>query len=735
MAFLYTLTALLSAVLLFSVQPLIAKLILPVFGGTPAVWNTAMVFFQACLLAGYAYAHYSLKVLGWRVQGILHIALLAAATFLLPVALPDGWKPGTEGHSIALLSLLATLIGLPFFLVSASAPLLQRWFSLSDHPAKNDPYFLYAASNMGSMVALASYPLFWEPGFALDDQNQFWAWGFMGLTTVFLLCYGFLYSTRDITTGDAETADTVSVAAPTGRQKLRWIGFSALPSALLLAVTNHITTDMAVIPLLWVLPLMVYLLTFVIVFSKLGKWLNIEILSLIGMVLIMLASAIQLSLSITSYGLLLGLDLALLLCLGSIAHSRLAAERPAISYLTSFYLYMSLGGVLGGAAVALIAPVIFNGIYEYLILIVLATLMFPNFDTKKHSRSVGILLLVITLLFLYQYLFTWTFEKATITTYFLLIVAIFAGIFYAGKSHLRTILASFFSIMSIVVTLLNNNIITQHRSFFGVHRVVKDEVRNAKVMVHGNTNHGYQSMEEDKKLKLLSYYNLDYSFGDLKRGLEEKRATLPENDNGLHIAVAGLGSGNLACLGESNDAVTFFEIDQLVLDLASNPKYFTYLRDCPATINVVLGDARLTIKDQPAKKFDFLQLDAFSSDAIPLHLMTKEAMLSYLDKMKDDGFIVFHISNRHLNLAPVLLALSNELDLDAYQNFYDNEKYDFSPENLLDKNELVVISRPGQMPDSIAKNENWKSLREKYKDHPRVRVWTDDYANILAAYK
>lgn len=797
MAVLFTVTLFVSAFLLFLVQPMLARMVLPLLGGTPAVWNTCMVFFQALLLAGYAYAHAAPNWLGLRRQTILHIGLLLLPLFALPIMLPAGWTPPETGNPVpALLALLFVTVGLPFFVISTSGPLLQRWFAATGHRHAHDPYFLYASSNLGSMIALLGYPFLFEPRFGLAEQSRLWAIGYGVLAVLVTLCAVCMWfssgkarlaSPPQDTTADpdkssqpidapvANAADSdaavISVPGPgaddtappadkqlpsptisvpawdapvTAQRRLRWVLLAFVPSSLMLSVTTYLTTDIASIPLFWVLPLSLYLFTFIVVFSR---WRLVPVALVVRClpIVVLLVLIVLLSKGTEPpVNMLIGIHLLGLLWVSLACHGLLANDRPAVGHLTEFYLWLSVGGVLGGLFNALIAPLAFNSILEYPIALVLACLLMPRrgADDKREPlrRRLDLALPIGLGLF----------------TAGNIVICRLAGV-APGKTSVAImfapplILCYMFSerpirfglgvaaimIASVLYPGLLGEVIYSTRSFFGVHRVTLDPTGQFHVLAHGNTIHGQQYVDPERRGKPLTYYYPTGPVGHLFKTLG--------NDRRLQrVGIIGLGSGTMVTYARPGQHWTYFEIDPAVARIAQNRDLFTFYRDAQdrgVELDTVFGDARLTIR-RSNEKFGMIVIDAFSSDAIPVHLLTREALQVYLDHLEDDGILTFNISNRYLNLEPIIAELAH--DSSAVCLFDDDRLY------------LDEQGNPGS-PAAKADAQNgktqsqWLVMARREKDLPRLRslggvwtppvrksglqLWTDDYSNLFQVFR
>jgi hypothetical protein len=668
-------TIFLSAFLLFGIQPMFAKMVLPKLGGSPAVWSTAMVFFQAMLLAGYAYAHWLVSRFSVRRAALIHIALMIVVVATsLPIGIATGFeRPPQQGEFAWLLLLFAASVGLPFFAVSANGPLLQAWFARTGHAQARDPYFLYAASNIGSFLALLAYPFVVEPTLRLATQASAWAWGFGLLLAGITACAGL--SVGPATSGRNATP---LVAEPvTAGRKLHWLFLAFVPSGLLVAVTAHISTDVAAGPLLWVAPLALFLLTFVIVFQRKpllrhGWMLNAQLLLVLCyMALTVLGLRLD-------WGVELVLHLSMLFVTAMVAHGELARLRPSAAGLTGFYLWMSLGGVLGGVFAALLAPLLFNSVAEYPLLIVAGVLCRPGFTSIRPSRLQGTAL---------------------------------AGLAIAG---LGTQIVSEASRTDMV------------RSFFGVHRITETTDGRFRVLSHGSTVHGAQRLRQDDGTPVsgrpepLTYY---YTGGGIADGIDSVRQA--KGGKLAAVAAIGVGTGSLACQARAGEDWRFYEIDQAVIKIATDPARFGFFAACAPTPNFVIGDARLTLADARDGSLDLIVVDAFSSDAIPVHLLTGEALALYVSKLKPDGAVLLHISNRNMELASVVRATAAGQGLVSW--LHNSARIEADLRALKSAPSVALVTRPGVDPGPVVRG--W----EQHASPGTTRPWSDDYADIIGA--
>jgi SAM-dependent methyltransferase len=666
----YAATIFLSSFLLFVVQPLVARLILPWFGGSAAVWTTCMLFFQALLLAGYAYAHWLVKKLPGRVpQATVHTALLVLALAMLPIAPAEAWKPtGAEEPVGHILLLLLASVGLPYFMLAANSPLIQAWYARA-HPQRN-PYRLFALSNFASLVALVGYPTVIEPHLAGREQVQAWSWLFAAFA---LACALSAWLTP-------RRAETAGVEAEAGGKLpwLLWLALSAAGSVLLLAVTNHLTQNVASVPLLWLAPLTLYLLTFILAFEGQGAyrpgWMWSFVLVALGAMGWLVADDrfhfdLPLQLGIFLSGLFAG-------CL--FCHGELYRARPAAQHLTAFYLTISAGGALGGVLVAIVAPLVFNAYYELGIglvaLGVLAALRFRPLGAVPQYASLAVLF------------------------------AVAGGAAYEAFSYHKDVRVS-------------------SRSFYGVLRVKEygnpGDEGHLRRLVHGAIMHGEQYMTGPWRTFITSYYQEPSGVG---AAIRAKQAVGP-----VRVGVIGLGTGTLAAYGRAGDTFRFYDIDPRVVEMARAD--FTYLGDSPAKIEVAIGDARLALEREAPQGFDVLAVDAFSGDAIPVHLITREALRAYLRQVKPDGIVAFHVSNRFLHLVPVVARLAKEEGVHAAHVSDDPDEDDQSRRS---RSDWVLVSKSA---GALEAPKIVQAGAQPAEDRPEWRTWTDDYSNLVQILK
>jgi hypothetical protein len=661
---LFAAASFLAAALLFLVQPLVARMVLPAFGGSPQVWTTSMLFFQVALLIGYGYTHLATTRIPRRVQPWVHLGLLFVPLAMLPIALdviPSG--RGGLAPSFELLAGLTVGVAAPFVLIATSGPLVQRWFSWTNHPRASDPYFLYAAGNLGSAVGLLAYPFVLEPTSSVPDQARIWAGGyvlaigFLGAcavaarTSMRAASDDFVHAGQR--TGEAAQADAVPPEGPTRlpvRRVARWVLLAFVPSSLMLAATAHLTTDVAAVPLLWILPLGIYLLTFSVAFSRSGATAT-RVATWCAPVVVVAA----LALSPTLFGIAIAVTVQLLLVTvgGLVAHGLLAADRPAPEALTRFYLWVAVGGALGGLFNGLLAPALFPTVLEHgaiaavtLALVVRWRELLVGASTwRPFPRLTAALLLALApAAVIVMAVQSWVPESA------LARAALFAALLAPlatrlGRSGVVGVAVVLVAALPHVQTIAAAEEID--RTFFGVHRVLVDG--DLVSILHGTTLHGTQDRSTPSARRTpTTYYDPRGPFGAIGEEL------MADGDTG----VIGLGSGAIAAYGASGTRIVFHEIDPAVVRLAA--EHFTYIQESAAEIHVVLGDGRLTVAE-PGMTYDTLVVDAFSSDAIPVHLLTVEAVDMYLRTVGDEGAVALHVTNRHLNLRRVVAGIAREL--------------------------------------------------------------------------
>ena len=728
---LYTAAIFTSALLLFSVQPLFTKMVLPRLGGSPAVWSVAMVFFQSLLLGGYAYAHLLMQVKNRAIAAAVHVALLVTALLSLPLAVSTRFgAPPNSAYAFWLLGLFAVSIGLPFFALAANNPMLQAWFVRTGHPNGPDPYFLYASSNIGSFLALLSYPVLFEPVFSLRSQNLMWTAGYALLIVLIAGC-GLLMLRAPAAAGVPHVEES-DAPAPSFATKARWIFLAAVPSGLLIAVTAHISTDVAAAPLLWVLPLSLYLLTWVLVFQSRPllphRWmLMLQPLAIAGIVMLLAVGGEQ-NLLLTLGGHQLCFFVIAMAC-----HGELARTRPPARYLTGFYVALSFGGMLGGLFAGLISPYAFSWVAEYPILLALAALCRPPADERWASltRWYWALLAALAIgLLAPTYrdsgkMFAWLEEHRVWVAGSVGVLAALAAL-ALNASRWKVFATVVLALVLIRFYPADDGRVETARSFFGVHKILVTPHGQYHVLMHGTTIHGAQKFLNDDgspvegRPEPITYYHRDGGIGQAIAAVRERKGAPP-----LRVAVIGVGAGTLTCASEPGESWKFFDIDQTMVDTARDPKYFTYIRECEPDVKPVIGDARLTFAKEPDGVYDLIIVDAYSSDAIPIHLATEEAMQIYKSKLAPQGVVVMHVSNRHLELESVVVGIADANDLKSWVYNEDSGRDD----EYIFSTDVVVSARDEADVGKLASSDKWAETEPT----DGQRNWTDDYSNILGA--
>jgi hypothetical protein len=710
-------TMLLSAWLVFLIQPMLGRMILPKLGGAASVWITVSLFFQIALLAGYFYAHVISARLRLRTQMAVHAILAIAAVFLLPVVIPESWVPPADRPPQGdLILMMAMTVGLPFVVVSATAPLLQRWYSLTGARDAGDPYFLYAASNLGSLAALILYPVLVEPELGLKSQSWFWAGTFAALLLGLIAC-GWT-TLRQSGAAVPHTAAAIDAPdAPDWKRRLHWLALAAAPSSLFLGVTLQISTDIASVPLLWILPLMVYLLTFVIAFARRPLLTRNGVARTIpyAATIAVLVAGFETSIGLPQ----IAIGIALLFLLALSCHSELVASRPAPRHLTEFFLLMSLGGALGGLFNAVLAPLVFPSVYEYPIALLAAIALWAigrGTDAKawlnwKWAAAAVVLFLVLRLALIMA-------SGHGALQWMVAVKAAAALICFAArrKPVALTLLAA--AVLAAGSDISLRPELARYRSFFGVHRIEADPNNTAHFLMHGNTTHGAQFTDAARRREPLLYFAKE---GPAGQAIEAMRAAVPVSP----VGIIGLGTGAMACLSQPGEAWTFFEIDPSILVTARDPRYFTYLADCAPDARIVLGDGRLKLADEPDGQFRLFVLDAFGSDSIPVHLLTREAIDLYLKKLQPGGLLLLHLSNRNLQLLPAVARLARDRSLVGRWQFFPGRE---PAEALISPSEWAVLARAESDLGALAGDSRWRP----FPDASGTQVWTDDYVNILS---
>jgi SAM-dependent methyltransferase len=667
---LHAATVFLSAFLLFLVQPLLAKQILPWFGGAAIVWTLCMVFFQLVLLLGYAYAHALASRASGRAQAAIHVSLLAASLFLRPVAPDPSWKPhGGDNPVTGILGLLFASIGLPYFLLSATSPLVQAWYARARPGAS--PYRLFALSNLASMLALLGYPFLLEPWLATREQSRVWSAGYALFA---LACAALAWASRDLGRAPARGGEATASAIaprPAPAEIGWWLALSAMGAWLLLAVTNHLTQNIPSIPLLWVVPLAIYLLTFILCFEG-RAWYRRDayLAGLAWMVCVMawflVDKDLEFELAWQVGVFTAGLFVACMFC-----HGELARRRPGPAHLTLFYLVVSAGGVAGGALVGIVAPVVLPGYLELQVGLVVVSFLAVALNVRRPLPVTGLL---VTVACVATFCLAWRVRNFT-----------------AGTLYIE-------------------------RNYYGVVRVKENQTNPAdpdtryRSLVHGSILHGEQWLSEKYRRSATTYYKTSSGIG---------RTLLAFEGKPIRVGIIGLGAGTLAAYADGDDAYRFYDIDPAVVRVSRT--WFTYLADSSGKVDVVLGDARLSLEREPPQGFDVLAVDAFSGDSIPVHLITDEAVSEYRRHMKPGGVMAFHISNRFLDLKPVLLAIARKQGLEfAYLHEPGEDGGGTTSDWVLLTRDRAFLALP-----SIAE------ITEPVAPQPGFAPWTDDYSSLV----
>ncbi len=713
---LFATTLFFSAGLLFCVQPMVGRLLLPLLGGSPQVWSTCLVFFQGALLTGYTLAHLVATRLSVRWQAIVHTCGVAIPVVVLPIAIPETGLPvGVQGIGPALwvMSSLLVAVGLPFVALSMNGPLLQRWYSWSGAKDADDPYFLYAASNCGSLIGLLGYPLLAEPLLGTKVQVQFWAWGYGAMA---LLVAATAWRTATTVPADARVTEQKPIAAIPLSRQARWLGYAAIPSSLLLGVTTFLTTDLAAIPLLWVIPLALYLLTWVATFSR-RPWLSVAFTSralpilVVGWLLLYLSEATEPAWALVSFH-LLAFVAAALLC-----HGQLAADRPEPQHLTRFFLLTSLGGVVGGAFNALLAPLVLPDLWEYPLALLAACLALPGVQSRAWRDLVGPALVVglaLLLLAAVDSIDMAAGPARTIVTFGIPVL----GAWLLVDRPIRFVLAA--GALLLIAPLSpspSGEVVRTERSFFGVQRVTVDASGRFDQVVHGHTLHGRQWREPSKKCIPLAYYHHSGPLGDI---VAARRGRFGD------VAMIGMGAGTMLNYKPSGARWLLVDIDPATWTLAR--ERFTFLRDCPAHqadrrsgTRELLADGRQAIADlAPERRFDAIVIDVFTSDAIPVHMLTREAFAIYLRHLRDDGILVFHASNRYLDVVAVLAAVAFDHGLKV--RFRDDRATSREPGT--EPSRWLVAARDKKAFSDLVDASGWR------RPCAHDRVWTDDFNDL-----
>lgn len=702
------------------------KMVLPLLGGTPAVWTTCMVFFQAALLAGYAYAHGLITLASPRWQIGVHAGLALASLAALPVAIP-AQGPAAEAHpALWLLGRLALSLGLPLFFVCSTAPLVQGWFARSGHVRAPDPYFLYAASNAGSLFALLAYPLVVERQLSLPDQARWWATAYLVLAALVTGCAVVARGRgTDLAAASGRAAEPV-----TWGRRARWLAAALVPSSLLLGVTGHVTTNVAAVPLLWVVPLALYLATYIAAFSRRAPLLHGAMVRAYPGVLLVLGPLVFFDLRDLTWMAIVP-HLLLFLAAAWVCHGELARLRPGAAGLTEFYLWVAAGGVLGGMFNALLAPLLFDTVAEYPLMIAASAMLLPTAGGgdagERRFRAADFVLpaALATVSAAAVLAFGVRFSGGRWQPAAVLAAALAAAVFaLRGRSpRFGAGYAVFLGTVSAMTSVAPANLLHAERNFFGVKRVVIDDTGQFHRFVHGSTTHGTQWIDPARHGEPTAYYDRRGPAGDLFAALAAEGR--PEN-----VAIVGLGAGGLACYAEPGQLFTFYEIDPAVERIARDARWFSYLADCGPRCAVALGDGRLQLARIAPAHYGLIVLDAFGSDAVPAHLLSREALDVYLDKLAADGVLLFHVTNAYLDLAPVVARLAEDAGLVALHRTDPAA----DPEALQSgrmPTHYVAMARNAEALRSLSGRPGWRPLLAT----PGTPLWTDRYCDLVGAFR
>jgi hypothetical protein len=733
---LYPATTFLSAALLFTLQPLFAKLLTPLMGGSPAVWNTALVFYQAALLAGYFYAHILATRFKPRTQLIIHGAVLVFGLIFLPIKVSGLVGAPNVGNPVGwTLAALALSLGGPIVAISATAPLIQSWRARLGDAV--DPYRLYAASNLGSFIALAAFPFLIEPMIGAKAQAIVWTVGYVLLAIALVTA---IYAVPK----ESQAPSEIAQGKTTWLDRAKWVFFAAPPSALLVAVTTHLSTDVASVPLIWIPPLALFLLTFIIAFSVLGDKMAEFASPLKFMVVFLLAAVMGARIDQDMIG--LGIHLLAFFLIVLCCHLELAARRPEPARLTEFYLFMSLGGVLGGAAAALLAPVLLNTTIEYQIALA-AALAVGAWGRADLKWALPAVIIAIGAALLYRNLYdvaVWleanvpvgAKDGTEITPFWFGLLAVwrpeFAAAIFCSVMAFAAIMAQRSALIvaaiggiALILPKLDtasDDIKFRERSFFGVLEI-EDSGKAPdgwRFLSHGTTLHGVMSLNPARNREPMSYYWRETPLGSL---YEEATAAKPTD---LHAGVIGMGMGSTTCYAKPGQKWKIFEIDDDVIKASMNPNLVGFINRCAPDIEVIRGDARLKMKEQPNGWFDILLVDAFSSDAIPTHMITKEAIAMFMSKMAPDGVLIVHISNRYLDLGTIVSDAANDLGYAVMEGNRDGEATNPNADTGV---RAVIIAKSQARLDRYRGQAMWTMIGPSKESHP----WTDDHTDILRA--
>ena len=738
MLLLFVIAVFLSAGLLFALEPMFGRMVLPLLGGSPSVWNTVMVFYQAALLAAYAYAH-AIGRGGTRAR-VVHVALMAAGLLMLPVHLAPGQTPpGAESPIGWLLGTMLVTVGAPFLLVATTGPLLQRWFAEARHERAKDPYFLYAASNVGSMLGLLAYPFVLEPRLTLAEQSRWWAFGYGALVLCVGACAFGARARSEVPAHGAGPAPTPEAIA--WRRRVRWLLLAFAPSSLMLGVTTHLSMDIVALPLLWIIPLAIYLLTFILAFAgrqllSTGALARLLVYTVLG-VMIVLESK-----SADPLWLVMSLHLAVLFAAGMVCHRALSIDRPSATHLTEFYLWIAAGGALGGVFNALLAPRWFHSVAEYPIALVVVCLIAPPWLQRVRQATLaaaparartlptvvrdllpaGVLIGLLAALILVAEAMHHELSR----TEFVLLLTVLCVPLFAFRARPVRFAVALAGVMLLAPRITDPGRETLHaeRSFFGIHRVmeVTNRLGTLHQLRHGITVHGLQWVKPDRCDEPLSYYHREGPAGQIF-GL------FGSAERAKDIGLAGLGTGALSAYSKPGQRWTYYEIDPAVVRIASNPAWFCYLSNAAATPTFRLGDARLNLAKEPTR-YDLLVMDAYTSDAVPIHLLTREALKIDIEHLAPNGVLAMHLSNRYFDLDHVVARLCADAGLVCRirsDSLLSRRKY----EEGLFPSRWAVLARSEADLAPILGDPRWQPPVAR----PGDPLWTDDYASLVSVLR
>jgi len=684
-----------------------------------------MLFFQVLLLAGYSYVLFTTAWIGPRKQAVLHVVVILVSILYLPLTLVGNFGSVSEQKypALWLFAYLLTAIGVPIFLISTTSPLLQKWFTRTGHVSANDPYFLFAISNAGSLLALISYPLLLEPNLKLSRQSKLWVVGYVVFLVLSLSCVLLLWkSSRSENVDNVQPIEKSPISL---KQRLYWILLAFIPSSLLFGVTSYITTEIAPTPLLWTIPLALYLVTFILAFARKLALPEQLLNTALGGLALLLTLVIVANATEPTTAIVL-LHLCFFFVAALVCHGKLASDRPDATRLAEFYLCVAIGGMFGGLFNTLIAPIAFNTLIEYPFVIVLACLIRPRDTTDDSSRHrwldfilpVGAGLVTIGLVFLVN---QYDVRPAVAVAIIFGIPLVIINHRFRNRPVRFALALGAVMLGSVVYSETINRTLHDERNFFGTLSVRLDPSGATRILFHGNTIHGRQFINPSLQGEPLSYFHREGPLGLIFDAFNDNPAS-------PNVAVVGLGAGSMACYSRPDQSWTFYEINPAVISIAQNTEYFTYLQKCAVgPTKIILGDARLQLQNAPDHHYGLIVLDAFNSDAIPVHLMTQEAIALYTQKLATGGMLAFHISNRSLKLNTVLADLAKH-NGSMSLSFADGE---YDPVRGKDPSEWLVMAQQSLALDNLAQDPRWRALQARAESD----VWTDDFSNVLRVFR